>query len=413
MVITAAIAVVGGTGLIAAARLHHRATTVSPITHVVILVKENHSFDNLFGQLPGVDGTRTANVFGKKIVMGQTPDPLTRDLIHSGNEVRKAIDRGKMDGFSKEGYAKQKGKDVADTQYAPSQIPNYYAYAKTYSIADHFFSTILSGSFPNHLALVSGQSAGTIDNPNRHNGPMAWGCDSSSATKVPVLKNGKISYVYPCFNVQTLADEATTAHLSWKYYAAPKGTSGYIWSTLDAIKHIRDTSQWGSHVVDTKNFISNVQQGKLPALSWITPYTQYSDHPPESVCQGENWTVQQINAIMNSQYWSNTVILLTWDDYGGFYDHVRPPSAGSYMLGPRVPLIVISPYSRTGTVSHTQFDFRSILKYVEDNFGLPHKAKFSRSVNSIASMLDYTQQPLPATPLSKQTCSGTGGGLNY
>lgn len=123
------------------------------------------------------------------------------------------------------------------------------------------------------------------------------------------------------------------------------------------------------------------------------PTYSKSDHPPESICQGENWTVDQINAIMNSPYWWNTVIIVSWDDFGGFYDHVAPPHESLYTLGPRVPTLVISPYAQQAYVDHMQYDARSILKFVEQVFNLPHMAKFDRSVNSISSTL--ISQPIP------------------
>jgi len=379
-------------------------STVSPIKHIVILIKENHSFDNLFGQLSGVNGSRTANVFGRIIQMPQTPDSLEADITHSGPEAVRAVDGGKMDGFSKEGSAVQDHEDVADSQYTQQEIPDYFDYASTYAIADDFFSTVLGGSFSNHLVLISGQSANTIDSPSIKKGPKAWGCDSGSTTTVPVLANGKVKRVFPCFNMQTLADEANAAHLPWKYYAAPRGTLGYIWSSFDAVKHIRYSPQWKKNVVNVNDFTKDVSDGKLPSLSWVTPEAKVSDHPPYSICAGQNWTVQQINAVMNSKYWDNTVVLLTWDDYGGFYDHVAPPDEGLYALGPRVPLIAISAYSRPRFVSTVQYDFRSIEKFVEETFNLPRKAKFSRGVNSVAGMLDLTQTPMPPKPLKPTTC---------
>ena len=138
--------------------------------------------------------------------------------------------------------------------------------------------------------------------------------------------------------------------------------------------------------------------------SWVTPYLADSEHPPLSECAGENWTVEQINAVMNSQYWKNTAILLTWDDYGGFYDHVKPPTKNPYMLGPRVPLILISPYSKSHFISHTQYDFRSIVSFIEQTFGLPKKASYDRAIHNLTPMLTFSRTPLAPAPLSRTTC---------
>ena len=381
------------------------ASSSSPIKHIIIIVKENHSFDNIFGRLPGVDGTTTAMVGKKKVKLGVTPDRLKTDILHSGSNALKAVNGGKMNGFSKQGGAVQNGKDVADSQYTQAQIPNYFRYATTYAIADHFFSTILGASFPNHLVLVSGQSANTVDNVDRKGKkPDAWGCDSNKAARVTTYSNGKLGSTFPCFGITSLADEANAAHQSWKYYDAPLGKPSFIWSSFDAIKKVRYSSQWKTNVVDPKYFASDIKTGKLPAISWLIPSLKTSEHPNNSECIGENWTVQQINTVMKSAYWKDTAIVLTWDDYGGFYDHVPPPRKTPYELGPRVPLIVISPYSRSHFVSKQTYDFRSVMKFVEQTFQLPAKMKYDRSVASIADMLDTAQKPLSPKPLATRSC---------
>jgi phospholipase C len=385
------------------ARAH---AVLGPIKHVVIIIKENHSFDNLFGRLPGAEGATKARVGKTTVPLNITPDVLRGDIQHSGKNVLEAVNEGKMNGFRKQGGAIENGVDVADSQFLPQAIPDYYNYATTFSIADHFFSTILGASFPNHLVLVSGQSAHTVDDVARKGlPPDAWGCDSNPAVTVKTYLNGQYNKVFPCFNVQTLADEANDAGLTWKYYNAPIPNEAYIWSALDAIRHIRFSSQWKTNVVPPQDFISDVQNGQLPTISWLSSDLAQSEHPPESECQGQNWTVDQINAIMQSPYWSSTVIILTWDDYGGFYDHVRPPSLKKYSLGPRVPTLVISPYSRPGFISHRTYDFRSIMKFVEQTFQLPQKMSYSRDdVASISNMLDLHQAPLLPEVLSPTTC---------
>jgi phospholipase C len=380
-------------------------TTSSPIKHIVIMIKENHSFDNLFGRLPGVDGATSALVGNKRVPLNVTPDRLKHDIYHSGTNALKAVNHGKMNGFRRQEDAVQNGQDVADSQYTQTQIPDYFDYASRFSIADHFFSTILGASFPNHLILVAGQSGNAIDNVNRHGyNPDAWGCDANKHARVATFFNGRYGSTYPCFNFQTLADEAGAAGVSWKYYAAPKGVAGYIWSGLDAIKHIRFSSSWNTNVVPDQNFISDVKDGHLPSVSRVTPETVDSEHPNASECVGQNWTVAQINAVMDSQYWKDTAIVLTWDDYGGFYDHVPPPYRSRFILGPRVPALVISPYSRPHYVDHHQYDFRSILRFAEQTFGLPSRMKYDRRVNSLAGMLDLTHQALAPATYNPTSC---------
>ena len=219
------------------------------------------------------------------------------------------------------------------------------------------------------------------------------------------MVDGRRTFVPPCFGGRTIADEANRAGVSWRYYAPPIGTFGYIWSTFNSIKHIRYSSQWESHVLNSDQFITDIRRGRLAQVTWLTTDLSTSDHPPASICSGQNWTVGQINAVMRSRFWKNTAILLTWDDFGGFYDHVAPPVESRYSLGPRVPTLVISPYARRSSVDHTQYDFRSILKFLEGNFGLPHIMSYDRSVSSIAGMLDFGQKPAPVALQPQLSCA--------
>jgi phospholipase C len=393
----------GGSGQIAASP-----SGVSPIKHVVIIIKENHSFDNLFGTMRGVDGSTTVMVGNKKVGLGETPDRLLTDMYHRGNVALQAVNGGKMNEFARQRFAIQMGKDVADSQYTQQQVPDYFRLASTYTIADHFFSTILGASFPNHLVLVSGQNAGVINNPERYGkNPDAWGCDSNPVTRVATYVGGKLGTTFPCFNITSLADEANVSGISWRYYAPPIGQPGYIWSSFDAIKKVRYSRQWSTNVTGVQNFVSDVKNDKLAAITWLVPDLKHSEHPIASECVGQNWTVREVNAVMESPYWKNTAIILTWDDYGGFYDHVPPPRLTPYQLGPRVPTIMISAYSKPHHVSHRTFDFRSVLKYVEQTFRLPASMTYNRSVNSVGHLLDVTQKPLAPQPLKPTSCSRT------
>lgn len=375
-----------------------------PIQHIIIIVKENHSFDNLFGRFPGADGTTHFKKGTQVKKLRKTPDALSEDIVHDLWSTFAAVNNGKMNRFYTEPDSYQNGVDVADSQYQQSQIPNYWAYAKDFTLADHFFSTLMGGSFINHLALVAGQSMGAVDDPIRKGKLRAWGCDSLRGSKVQVYRKHKYSYVFPCFNQQTLADEANASGVSWKYYAPSIGNFGYYWSSFDAIKHIRRSPQWETNVLPPGQFDTDVANGNLPAISWLVGDLNVSDHPPASICEGENWTVGKINEVMKSPMWYHSVILLTWDDFGGFYDHVAPPKDSMFMVGPRVPLIVISPFARTHTVYSKTLDFRSIVKFVESEYGLPHKATFNRKVNNITEMLNTSQPPATPLELNERTC---------
>ncbi|HZT95901.1 MAG TPA: alkaline phosphatase family protein [Chloroflexota bacterium] len=375
------------------------------ITHVVFIIKENHSFDNLFGTFPGADGSRYALEGDRRVPMSTTPPFFKIDLFHVQDAAVRATNHGKMNEFYSQPYAFQNGRDIADSEFAPSEIPDYWAYAKHFTLADHFFSTILATSFPNHLVTVAGQAFHVIGDPNHLPAKTwSWGCDASHVDYALYWNNGRTGLEHPCFNRPTLADEANAAHISWRYYAAPFGDIGYIWSTLDAFRQVRYSSQWRQNVLPDTNFPADVAAGRLAPITWLTPPFAASDHPSTDMCEGENWTVRMINAVMRSKFWQSTAIVLTWDDYGGFYDHVPPPHVSAYMLGPRVPGIVISPYSRAGAVVHTQYDFRSVVTFIEHEFQLPHRMQFDRNVGNLDGMLNFKQEPLAPLLLKPLNC---------
>jgi phospholipase C len=381
-------------------------TPGDPIQHIVILVKENRSFDNYFGTFPGADGTTTGVTSSGKVVrLHHTPDHTLLDINHAGNAARVAVNNGRMNGFNLLAGAWQDGRDMALSQLHEEDIPNYWAYASAYTLDDHFFSTINGPSFPNHLALIASGSNNTVDNPV-FNTYHAWGCDSGKYTRVrqvdPVTNKEKM--VAPCFDMTTLPDLLQAKGVSWKYYAPAQYQSGYIWSSLDAIRHIRYSSLWQSNVQPPDQFVKDVKAGTLPEVSWLVSNENVSEHPPYSACSGENWTVGMLNALMRSPEWNSTVVFLTWDDFGGFYDHVPPPRLDYISYGPRVPTIVISPYVKQHVVDHTRYDFESIIKYIEDKFGLGRMGIYDRKANSIGRALDLTGPAAPPLILKQRTC---------
>ncbi len=382
------------------------ATPADPIQHIVILIKENHSFDNYFGTFPGADGARTAQTSnGQTVPLLHTPDHTLIDINHAGNAAHVAVDGGRMDGFDKLAGAIQDGQDIALSQYQESDIPNYWRYAKTFALDDHFFSTINGPSYPNHLVTVAATSNNTDDNPIL-NTYHSWGCDAGPYTKVDAVnpKTGAHYFIPPCFDISTLPDELQKAGISWKYYAPGQYQSGYIWSALNSIKHIRYSSLWQSNVPDTSQFVKDVQAGTLPQVSWVVMNEGDSEHPPHSSCAGENWTVNELNVLMKSPLWASTAVFLTWDDFGGFYDHVAPPHLNDISYGPRVPMLVISPYARAHYIDHTTYDFASVLRYIENKYNLPQLSEYDRSATSIAGSMSFSQQPLPPLVLQTRTC---------
>jgi phospholipase C len=277
-------------------------------------------------------------------------------------------------------------------------------------LADRMFSSLAGPSFPNHLYTVAAQSGGVISNPNA----LSWGCDAAPSTTVSVLDlAGNTTQQFPCFEMPTVADELETAGVSWRFYAPQRGQTGYIWSSLNAIRHIRLGPLWDQRVFGDDQFLNDAA-ASLPAVSWLVPDFPVSDHPTHalpgapgtvSTCEGENWTVQHINAIMQSANWPTTMIVLVWDDFGGFYDHVPPPGVDQYGLGPRVPLIVLSPYAKPGLVSHTVYEFGSILQLIETRFRLKGLTARDVEANSLLDVFDFSQRPEPPLILPLRDCS--------
>jgi phospholipase C len=377
------------------------------IQHVVFIIKENRTFDNYFGTFPGADGATSGTIStGRVIPLAHTPDRTPRDICHEWSCATQAIDGGKMNKFDLEALGQAdacniNGDYLCYTQLSQQDIPNYFAYAQNFVLADHMFSSLQGPSFPNHLYTVAAQSGGAIGDPSS----PEWGCDADDSAFVPVIdNNGNYSHQYPCFDFETLADSLQNAGVSWKYYAPQKGENGYKWSTLDGIKHIRNSSLWTDDVVPHTQFVSDAQSGQLPAVSWLVTNEETSEHPPYSTCLGENWTVQQLNALMQGPAWNSTAVFLTWDDFGGFYDHVPPPSLDRYGLGPRVPLIIISPYAKKGFVSHTNYEFSSFLRFVELRWGLKALTDRDTQANDMTDSFDFTQQPLPPPVLQTRAC---------
>lgn len=378
------------------------------IQHVVFLIKENRTFDNYFGTFPGADGATSGPIStGQVIPLGPSPDytyPL--DPEHDFGSAVEGMDNGAMDRFDLIGDGNVNGGFLSYTQVTQADIPNYFAYAQNYVLADRMFSSIKADSFTNHLYTVAAQDGGSImlRAPTPHGNP-GWGCDDGPNAFAEVMDGeGNISEIPPCWDYQTLADSLQDIGVSWKFYAPAAGQIGYNFSTLDAISHIRNSPLWQTNVVPDSTFISDAAAGNLPAVSWLVTGTE-NDHPKGcAICASENWAVNQINAIMQGPDWNSTAIFMTWDDFGGFYDHVPPPVIDQYGLGPRVPLIIISPYAKQGYVSHTQYEFSSILKFIEELYGLPPLTQRDANANDTTDSFDFTQSPRSPLILQPRSC---------
>jgi len=382
------------------------------IQHVVFIMKENRSFDHYFGQFPGADGATTGITSSGQIMqLRRAPDVMPHDVGHVWQDALNAYDGGKLDRFDINSTANVNGDFTAYTQMTPTDIPNYWAYAQTFVLADHTFASTNSPSFSNHFYMIAADAQGTISIPtdpvvNQHH---SWGCDAPPGTFVSQMDSeGAVFDVFSCFDPETMADTMNNNGISWKYYAPPQSQPGYGFSAFDYVNHIRYSNYWDTNVVNIDQFDSDALSGNLPQVSWLVTGVG-CEHPAGGTCLGENWTVDKINAIMQgpTDQWNSTVIFVAWDEFGGFYDHVPPPSIDRFGLGLRVPMIIISPYAIPGHVSHTTYEFSSVLKFIEENFGLPPLTQRDAQANDMMDSFDFQQNPLPPLYLSPRACPVT------
>jgi phospholipase C len=390
------------------------AVAQNPIKHVVFIVKENRSFDNYFGTFPGANGATEGTLStGQRIPLQHMPDAPPHDSDHTWYSALEALDNGQMDRFDLIPLGNVEGDLMAYSQMTESDIPNYFAYARNFVLADNMFSSLHGPSMPNHLYTIAATSAGDISTPVQGSKNWSWGCDGNNPNmRVQVMdQKGNIKLVFPCFDFLTLADVLDSASVSWKYYAPPEGERGYQYSTYNEIKHIRYGNDWNNVVRDAE-FIKDASSGNLPAVSWIV--TGYgNEHPPHPTCYGENWTVRQINAIMQGPDWASTAIFVVWDDFGGLYDHVVPPNVDMFGLGLRVPLLIISPYAKPGHISHTVYEFSGVLRFIEETFGLPNLGNRDATTNDMMDSFDFSQNPNSPLVLSPRACPVVNQTLSF
>ena len=382
-------------------------TGAGKIEHVVYIVQENRSFDNLFQGYPHAD-----TVSSGKNSMGQTialrPVSLSDDYIiaHSAEAMFAACDgTGKlpgtgcrMDGFDLEqGIGGPSNREYAYVPHKESKP--YFDMAHEWVLADKMFQSQLDLSFAAHQYVIAAQAAWSVDLPSGD-----WGCSGGSGDTVATITRGRNPAgraIEPCFDYQTLGDELDAAKLSWRFYASEYGSKssgdGAVWSSYQAVRHIYYGPDWKKDVVSPNwKFITDVRAGKLANFTWVTPVCKDSDHVSCGGGYGPSWVAALVNAVGKSKFWNSTAIFVQWDDWGGLYDHLPPPYADRDGLGFRVPLLVISPYAKRNYVSHVQYETASVLRFAEDLFGLPQLAAADkRAASPAADCFDFTQKPRP------------------
>ena len=388
-----------------------------PIKHVVFIIKENRTTDHLFGRFPGVNGV-TQGMDGDELrPLTRPPDRLPDDIPHCYDCAIEAWNEGRMNGFNRADISDR----FAYTQMqGPEDLPNYWRWAEEFALSDNFFASAQGPSFPNHLYTIAATSGGTHGNPVQDQAratlftqqtglAKSWGCDTLDEVYVEVVDSeGQVEQVPPCFDFQTEADLLDGKGIPWAYYAAWNDQRGYVWSAFSAIERVRMNPEvWERHIFPEDNVVADIEDGRLAPVTWITPRYEVSEHPEWSFCHGENWTTRIVNAIMQSPFWKDTAIFITWDDYGGFYDHVPPPQVDDFGFGFRVPLLTISPYAKPGYIDSQLGEFSSVLRFIEDNWGLNQLTHRDRDAFNLSYLFDFEQEPrAPVVRPLRSDCEG-------
>jgi phospholipase C len=441
----------GGTKLFAPASAHHRASS-SPIQHIVIIMQENRSFDNMFYGYPGAN-TATTGMGHDGTVYPLKPINLAyaHDQNHYHYQFLLDFDNGKGDGFDQQIYGNNGSQKYCTkylwVNYPPcylihgppfnkepytyviqAQVQPYWDMAKQYALGDNTFSSNNGPTFASHQYMIAGRSGHASDIPSLGGGP--WGCDAPSEWEY-YLKYGaadppqydpifghEIKGPDPCFPIKmtgpdstytTIADELDNAGISWRYYVQPPKIDSWWLNAFDAVKSIRYGPDWSNGDISSPdtNVLSDIDNGNLQSVSWVMPHGHASDHPGggSGNC-GPDWVALIVNAIGKSQYWNSTAVIVMWDEWGGWYDHVIPqqypdPITGANEgLGFRVPLLVVSPYAKAGYISHQQHEIASSIHFIRETFDLPPlgtgtKYHFAdERADGFDDIFDFTQKPI-------------------
>jgi phospholipase C len=430
---------------------------IHKIQHVIIVMQENRSFDSYFGTFPGADGIPMRD----GIPQVCAPDPQAKTCVrpyhnpddensggpHSAKAADADIDGGKMDDFvAFAEISKARGGCPTDVPtcvvkghersvmgyHTDREIPSYWAYARNFVLQDRMFSPVRSWSLPAHLYMVSewAASCATIGDP--------MSCTRERAYFNPLdlprdLFAGRLQQKpgrpdYPWTDLTYLLH---ANHVSWAYYVMDgfepdcendqsscnlkpqtARTPG-IWNPLPAFADVKQDGEL-SNVKDTTFFFSDLRDGKLPNVVWLAAGNRYSEHPPGLVSAGQAYVTGIVNAVMRSKYWDSTAIFVSWDDWGGFYDHVAPPDVNYFGYGLRVPGLVISPYARKGYIDHQRLSHDAYVKFIEDDFlrgrrldpktdGRPDPresvAENAPQLGDLRYDFDFSQRPRPALVL--------------
>lgn len=408
------------------------------IKHVVVIMQENRSFDNLFYGYPGADTATYGYGHGTKYVLQPIALKWTWDITHLHVSFLEDYDDGKLDGFDNQirGFNLSGNlcgkyqyfnhpkcwviwdgagvKKMAYSYVPQAQVQPYWTMAQRYALGDRTFSSNSGPSFGAHQFMIAGQADHVAELPTG-----SWGCDAAKNVITFQLHYGQSSPPvfskrtgvdepgpYPCFDYKTIADELDEAHLTWRYYVPYQADKEYYLSAFKAVRAIRYGTDWEYVRMPETRVLTDIAHGKLAQVTWIVPSQPNSDHAGAGASDGgPDWVASVVNAIGKSRFWKDTAIVVMWDEWGGWYDHVAPPQipdpqTGAYEgLGFRVPVIVISPYAKRGYISHQQHEVASTLHLIENVFGLPSLGQADARTDGFDDMFDFTQAPRAFKPI--------------
>jgi phospholipase C len=360
----------------------------TPIEHFLVVMQENHTFDNYFGTYPGADGipadtcmpVEPNNPANKDCVKPfHLVGGKSSDLDHSAQTSKLQYANGQMNGFVSALEERNQDGAMAMGYYNDEELPYYWNLADEYVLFDRFFSSSSDGSDSNH---------------------MFWVAAAPSDRKAEASPDGY-------GDLETIFDRLQASGVSWKFYVQnydPKLTyrtvaqypgnraSQVIWVPLLKIPRFIDDPTLSSHIVPLTEYFDDLHNGTLPAVSYIVP-SGASEHPPSSLVSGQRFVQSLINSLMQSSSWDSSAFILAYDDWGGWYDHVKPPVVDQYGYGFRVPALLISPYAKRGYVDSTTLDFASMLKFIEQNWNLTPLTARDAKANNFLDAFDFTASP--------------------
>lgn len=375
------------------------------IQHFVFIMQENRSFDSYFGTYPGANGIPPGISFvdphdGTTVTPYHDTNDINLGGPHGWDNAQADIDNGKMDGFLNQAYT---GINANGTLVTPSnqpghnpkdvmgyhdyhEIPNYWNYAELYVLQDYMFESVASYSLPAHLYMLAAQSGGYTgykqSQPSTYNFPEI----------TELLTSGKIDWKY--YVTSGTLPDTDDAHVVGSQSQEEQNPDKYtLWNPLPAFPKVQNDPAQRSRLQGTSQFYKDAADGNLPQVSWVIPSSAVSEHPPASVSDGMAYVTGLVNSIMEGPDWNSTAIFISWDDWGGFYDHVPPPKIDQYGLGIRVPGLVISPYARENYIDHNTYSFESWLRIVEERFDIHPMTARDTNARDMINAFDFTQKP--------------------